>query len=154
MRKSTSIMMAIVLIAFGSMMVAANVALKPYQRYAKIGSELTLALGNLGMIREDTKVFVLCRTADEKRLAEDGFGMLVELAPSESAMGRAGRMERVALRACREAVRLYRQKRDRALDWIEVKLLLSEDTTHRSLIAVEKSGRLARPQPAIPATFP
>ena len=61
MRKSTSIVMAILLVGFGSMMMAANVALKPLQRYARIGTDLTSAFQNLDLVQPDSKVFVVAR---------------------------------------------------------------------------------------------
>ena len=80
-RKSTGAIMTIILLALVGMMFAANVALKPYERYAKIGQDLTNILGMRGELRPDTKVFVLVKAANERGLASEGHGMLIELAP-------------------------------------------------------------------------
>ncbi len=153
MRKSTGITMTIIVLAFGGMMLAANVALKPLKRYAEIASEVTDILHNLEMIEPKSKVFVLARNGGDEHMAKEGWGMLVELTPSEAVRSTEGRMRRLAFRAIQEVRRLYERGEWRDLDWFEIKLVPPEGDPHRSLIAMSSAGSLGRPEPAIPTTF-
>jgi len=109
MRKTVAVTMAIVVMSLVGMMFAANMALKPYQQYARIGRELTTILEMRRDIREGTTVFTLAKVATDKRLADDGWGMLIELSPSDKVKTKPGSMEKLAYRVAREAGDLYRQ---------------------------------------------
>ena len=157
MRKSVMITMAIVVVALVGMMFAADLALKPYHQYARIGKDLTNILEMRREIEEGTTVFTLAKVAkkgDEKRLAEEGWGMLIELTPSERVRTKKGSLEKLAYRAAREASDLYRQSRGKPLEWFEIKLELAKDRSERTLIRVSEDGRLGRPEPRLPASIP
>ena len=154
MRKSTSIVMAIIVLGFGGMMVAANVALKPLQRYARLGREATDVLSQLQMIEPDSKVFVLGQAGGKKRLASDGWGLLIEVEPSRAVRTRKGRLERLAFKSIAEVSALYHRQKGKDIDWFEVKLLLPDGTAHRSLIRLDAARRVGRPEPPIPAVLP
>ena len=146
--------MGIIVMALVGMMFAANMALKPYQEYARIGKDLTNILEMRSDIREGTKVFTLAKAGSEKRLSKDGWGMLIELSPSERVLKRKGSMEKLAYRAAREAADLYTQAPGKPLEWIEVKLEISEEVAHRTLIRVSEDGRFGRLEPKLPPTHP
>ena len=152
MRKSTGAIMTIILLALVGMMFAANVALKPYERYARIGKDLTNILGMRGELRPETKVFVLVKAANERGLASRGHGMLIELAPSDSVMVRKGRLEKLAYRATREAGHIYREGRGKPLEWFEVKLDLGGGLVKRTLMTVGPQGQIGPQAPALPLT--
>ncbi len=156
MRKPVMITMAIVVMALVGMMFAANMALKPYTQYARIGQDLTNILEMRKEIEEGTTVFTLARAAkkdDEKRLGQEGWGLLIELTPSDRVRKKKGSLEKLALRAAREAGDLYGQG-GKPLEWFEVKLALSEEHAERTLIKIRDDGRLTRPDPRLPATAP
>ena len=54
-----------------------------------------------GDLKPDTKVLVLARKATETNLAKEGFGLVIELSPSDAVRGRKGRLEKLAVRAIR-----------------------------------------------------
>ena len=150
MRKSYIFSMAIILIALVGMMIAADMALKPVKAAIAIGGDLGAMLEARGDIQQGSKVVVIARPASPKDLAEEGFGMVLELEPSESVRRRKGRLEKLARRAVREASRLYERSRGRKVDWFEVRFREGETVVHRSMIPVGKAGELGLPAPAIP----
>lgn len=154
MRKSYILSMAIVLMALVGMMVAADMALKPMKANLAIAADLTAMLEARGDTVPETKVLILTRAATERDLATDGFGMILELTPSDMVRRRQGRLERLARRGIGEAARLYRQARGRSLDWFEVRFMEGDDPVHRVLFPVGKTGDLGAPSPAIPAVWP
>jgi hypothetical protein len=154
MRKSTGIVMGIIVIAFGGMMVAADFALKPLKQYAAMGGELTNILRHLDMVEPQSKVYVLGRPGGSDHLAKDGFGMLIELTPGKRVRETKGRIGRVVYRAVEEARTLYARKKGRKLDWFEIKLVLPGDKVLRSLLEMDDAGRMGRPEPALPERVP
>ena len=154
MRKTVAVTMAIVVMSLVGMMFAANVALKPYQQYARIGRELTTILEMRRDIREGTTVFTLAKVATDKRLADDGWGMLIELTPSDRVKTKPGSMEKLAYRVAREAADLYRQSRGKPLEWFEIKMDLGADVYERTLIRISRDGRLGRPEPRLSVKYP
>jgi len=149
-RKSTGAIVTIILLALVGMMFAASIALKPYQRAARIGKELTNILSMRGELREGTKLFVLVRPANEKGLAREGTGMLIELAPAESVQRRKGRLASLAARAAREAGLLYREGRGTPLQWFEIRMDLGGGVVERTLMAVGPEGQLGAQRPSLP----
>ncbi len=154
MRKSTAITMAIVLFALVGMMVAADLALKPMQHVLKVGRELTAALDARSDIREGTKVVTVARVPQERHLAKDGWGLVVQLEPSDLVLKRKGRLNKLALRVGDLARRLYGQGRGKPLEWVEIQMQLAEGVEKRTLLGVDDMGRLTAPSPALPAKFP
>ena len=150
MRKSTGVIMTIILVAMVGMMFAANVAMKPYQRYARIGKEVKNILLMRGELEKSSKVFILGKVAGEKNLAEGGFGLLIELTPAEAVRTQPGRLRRLAVRAAREASLLYSEGRGNRLEWVEVKLEFGPEQSERTLMLVGPEGQLGAQIPALP----
>lgn len=153
MRKSYIFSMAIVLVALVGMMLAADMALKPMKQTIAISGDVTAMLEARGDLQPDTKVLVLTRKAGKQHLAEDGFGMILELSPSDAVRTRQGRLERLALRVIHESGRLYEQGRGKSVAWYEVRFLDGDDVWHRTLFSVGKAGQLEAAQPAIPPVW-
>lgn len=154
MRKTVAISMAIVVLSLVGMMFAANMALKPFQQYARIGTDLTNILEMRNDIEKGTDVFTLAKVATEKRLAEDGWGMLIELTPSDRVKAKSGSMEKLAYRAAREAAELYGSRAGKPLEWFEIEMKLARSVTKRTLIRVGEDGRLGKPEPKLPGKYP
>ncbi len=150
MRKSYVFSMAIILIALVGMMVAAEMALKPMKRSMAVAKDLTALLEARGDIEPGSKVVVITLKAEERHLAEEGYGMILELEPSEAVRSRKGRLAKLARRAVAEAGRLHKQGKGKPLAWFEVRFGDSKEPWHRSLYTVGKAGEILRPQPAIP----
>ena len=153
MRKSYIFSMAIVLLALVGMMMAADMALKPVKAAIAIGGDLTAMLQARGDLAPESKVRVIARPASPKDLAEEGFGMVLELEPSSGVRSRRGRLEKLARRAIREAGRLYEKARGRPVAWYEVRFLEGETVGHRVLFPVGKAGELGMPAPAVPPVW-
>ena len=154
MRKATAISMGIVVMSLVGMMFAANMALKPYQQYAAIGKDLTNIFEMRSDIREGSKVFTLAKGGSEKRLSSEGWGLLIEMAPSERVKKRKGSLEKLAYRAAREAADLYDRNPGKPLEWIEIEFELAQEVERRTLIRVDPDGRLGRLEPKLPVTWP
>ncbi len=163
MRKSYVFSMAIILIALVGMMIAADMALKPVRAAIAISGDLTAMLEARGDLAEGSKVLVIARPAGPKDLAEEGFGMVLELTPSPTVRSRKGRLEKLARRSIREAARLYERSRGRRVTWYEVRFMDAEIAQaadgaaavigHRVLFPVGKAGEIGVPSPAIPRTW-
>lgn len=153
MRKSYIFSMAIVLLALVGMMIAADMALKPVKAAIAIGGDLGAMLEARGDIVRESRVLVITRPAGPKDLAKEGFGMVLELEPSDGVRSRKGRLEKLARRAVREASRLYERSRGRKVDWFEVRFREGGTVVHRSMIPVGKAGELGVPAPAIPPVW-
>ncbi len=154
MRKSTAITMAIILIAMAGMMVAADIALKPMQHVLTVGKDLTSVLEARADIKQGSKVKTVARKPKESNLAKVGWGMIIELEPSEGVTKRKGRLTKLAFRAASEGRRLYAQGQGRRLEWIEIKMVLAQGVEKRALLSLDREGRLGSPEPALPAKFP
>ncbi|MDA1195239.1 MAG: hypothetical protein O2894_08645 [Planctomycetota bacterium] len=152
MRKSYLFSMAIVLLALVGMMLAADMALKPIRNTLAIGRELTDMLRARGDVVERSKVVIVTLKAEERHLAKEGFGMIIELQPAQDVCSHEGRLEKLARRVVGEAARLYSRGGGHALDWYEVRLGPAESPWHRSLLRVGSQGQIERPEPAIPRT--
>ena len=153
MRKSYIFSMAIVLIALVGMMIAADMALKPMKAALAIGSDLTTMLEARGDIAPESKVLVIPRAAGEKDLATEGFGIVIELTPSDAVRSRNGRLEKLARRSIREASRLYERARGRSPAWYEIRFMDGERIGHRVLFPIGPSGEIGSPAPAIPPVW-
>ena len=153
MRKASIISMCIILVALVAMMVAADMALKPVKRDLAIARELTAELETRGDIQVGTKAVTIARKPEERHLAKDGWGMVVELQPSEAVCSRAGRLQKLAYRAAQSAGALYARGHGRPLEWFEIQFVLGKDVTERTLISVDAAGQLGRPEPPLPATW-
>jgi len=151
MRKSYIVSMAIVLIAFVGMMLAADMALKPMRKTMAIGTDVAAMLSARGDLAPDSKMLVFTVKAGKAHLATEGFGMVIELQPSDAVRKRPGRLEKLARRAIREIDRLYEGGRGTSLTWFEVRFMEDGKAWHRALFAVGPDGDLRPPAPAIPA---
>jgi len=154
MRKSTAVSMVIILIALVGMMVAADMALKPMQQVVKVGKDLTATLAAREDIKDGSKVVAVARKPKKQNLAEEGWGLIVMLEPSDAVTTRPGRLTKLAYRAAAEGQRLYAQGVGKPLSWVEVQLKLAEGVEKRTLLRLDDQGHLGTPQPALPARFP
>ena len=145
MRKSTVIMMAILLAAFGALLAAADATLKPLAEDAGISKELTRDLENQERIEPGTKVTVLRVGPSPRRLAEEGRGLLVQLQPRRGRTSRMkGGLSRLASVVAEQAKGAFPAATVR---WIEVVFELGEER-RATLLRVDEGGRLGRPFPS------
>jgi hypothetical protein len=153
-RKSSAIMMAIVLLGIGGMLLAANTALRPLAQDAEVAQVLTRWLKSRGDLAPDSRVKARRVRASDKRLATKGKGILLELRPSADVLKREGGLRGLARTVGRAAVREMGTVR---LDWIELVLRTGPGEDGASLVTlvpVEEGGEVGEPVPPLPASAP
>jgi len=144
-RKSTAIVMAILLCAMGAMLVAADMALGPLARDAGVAKELTALFQHREELAPGTKIQVVRVQATEKRLATKGWGLVVRAVPAAPFGVRPARLALFARRLASESAEQYRGER---IDWIELELEMAEKTL-RTLIRRTPSGELGPLDPPL-----
>jgi hypothetical protein len=155
LRKSTLLIMSIMLLAFGGMLVAANGVLGPMAKDAQVAHEVTKILEERGDLAEGAHVRAIRRPAGPKRLAKEGTGLVLQLPPSETVLHKKGELNALAMRAAREALLRHPA---RNLKWVEVMVLLpgeKEDAEPhlRTLVAIGPGERLLKPDPPLPEVW-
>ena len=117
MRRSSVVILSIMLVAFGAMFAAAGSALGPLAEDAKASKLLTRLLEARGDLVAGTRVRLSRLPGSETRLAPDGRGLVVRLNPSPQVLERRGGLRLLALRVARESLSRFSGHR---VDWIEV----------------------------------
>lgn len=156
MRKSSVIMLGLLLLVFGVMVVATGWLQGTYEDDLRRSRELTDALRHRGVLREGTSILSLMRVGGgEKRLAASGPGVLIELAPSPSVLARRGALEEMLRRLCAEHLELLPP--GTAVEWYELRLQMDQDPESppfRTLLRRGQDGLLLGAAPALPAQWP
>jgi hypothetical protein len=149
------IMMAILVVGFGSLFLAAGPMLKPLVKAANVGQDLTHLFTQRGDIAEGTRVLSgPARGGTGDRLAAEGRGMVLELTPSDAVRARPEGLRALARSAARGAFEAYEQDR---LDWVELRLLVgaTREEALRTLVKPDPDGRgVGEPTPPLPLTHP
>lgn len=152
MRRSSVVILSIMMVAFGAIMAAGGSALKPLAQDADASKGLTRHLEARGDIEEGTKVRLSRLPATEKRLAQEGRGLVIQLIPSAQVTQRKGGLRLLVLRAAQEALSRFP---GRDLDWVEVGLEIRQpdgrQQTLRTLLDTSSGGGVGAPQPPLPA---
>ena len=150
MRKSTVMIMAMLMVCFGTLLVAASVLSKPMKQDAQLAKELTRLLTYQEAIESGTQVSVFRRpAAKDKTLADEGRGVVVRLRPSVAIKGRRGGLRAVLARIVSQVRDSYSGSR---LDWIEFQLESPETPTaepFRTLVKRASDGEFGPPRPAV-----
>ncbi len=144
MRKSTTIAMGILLTGFAVLFFAAETALRPLAEDAEVSREITRDLANRTLIVPDTKVRVLRVPGAPKRMAPDGRGVLVHLAPRTDGKRRAGGLGRLAGEVADRVFDLYGPGR---LDWVEIVFEIG-DERRPTLVRLGEDGDRLAPTPS------
>ena len=151
MRRSSVVILSIMLVAFGSIMAVGGSALKPLAQDADASKVLTRHLQARGDIEEGTKVRLSRLPATEKRLAKEGRGLVIQLTPSVEVTQRRGGLRLLVLRAAQEGLSRFP---GRGLDWIEVGLEIRQpdgrQQTLRTLLDASSGESVGDPQPPLP----
>ncbi len=156
MRKSTWVMIGIMVAAMSAMMFAANTMLGPRVRDAEVSTLLTRYFQARGDLRPGTKVSALRAAAKPTRLAKSGQGVVVECRPSEAVLAGDGRLAALAT----AIARLTLEEMGAPTRWVELRFLLGapnparEPEPLRTLVALDDQGALADPAPPLPRTWP
>lgn len=155
MRKSTAMVLTIMMVAFGAMFAAAGSALKPLAADADVSKELTRFLHHRGDLATETRVRAFRLPASEERLADEGRGLVIRIVPNEAVRTRRNGLRMLAQRVAQEGLALYPNAK---LSWVEVVFRLSEEAadtdegTLRTLLPVGPEGRIGKPEPQLPMT--
>ena len=151
-RRSSVVILIILMVAFGGIMAAGGTALRPLAQDADASKVLTRQLLARGDIPEGTKVRLSRLPGSEKRLAPEGRGVVVQLTPSSQVLERRGGLRMLALRAATEALGRFPGQ---PLDWVEIDfaILRADGTTEslRTLLDAGSGEGVGDPQPKLPA---
>ncbi len=154
MRKTSVIVMFILLIAFGSMLMAANTLLTPMEDDFKMAKELAGVLRNRDMLAPDTKVFARTSrgAANPIRLSRDKEtqGAVVEVHPAMDVLTKRNRLRRMAGTIAREVEGLIGSAK---LDWLELAIYVADKETHRVLMLRDAEGAWQAPVPPLPEVY-
>jgi len=150
-RRSSIIILSIMMVAFGAIMAAGGSALRPLAEDANASKVLTRQFKARGDLVEGTKVRLSRLPAAENRLAREGRGLVILMEPSPQVTARRGGLRLLALRAAQEALSRFPGQ---ALAWVEIGYeIRATDGTPRKLRALldASSGEGAgEPTPAFP----
>jgi hypothetical protein len=150
-RRSSVVILSIMLVTFGAIMAAGGTALKPLAQDADASKVLTRHLVARGDIEEGTKVRLSRLPASDNRLAQEGRGLVIQLTPSAQVTGRRGALRLLVLRVATEGLGRFP---GRALDWVEVGLEIRQPDGStqplRTLLPVRDGEGLGKPQPPLP----
>jgi hypothetical protein len=154
-KRSTLAIVAILVLAFGGMMLAANWTMKTFEGDLRQSRELTDLLLHRDLVEPGSRVLVLSkRGGGEKRLAPDGEGVYVELTPSRTVRERRGGLADLTDFVGRE---LLEAAHDRKVDWFEYRLIRVRDDGSseelRTLVRTDEHGRPRDPEPPLPVAW-
>jgi hypothetical protein len=147
MRRSTVIVMIILVVGFGGLLLAAQGMLKPLAKDAELAKELTSMLQGRGDLAEGTRVRAVRVAGGEKRLAPSGTGLLLDLTPSARVREQPKGLSALATRIAREALQRHTATN---LRWVEVTFFVEGTEGVRTLVAVGPEGNLLPPAPPLP----
>lgn len=151
MRRSSIVILCIMMVAFGGIMAAGGSALRPLARDAEASKVLTRQFQARGDLEVGTKVRLSRLPANENRLAQEGRGVVIQLTPSAQVTGRKGGLRILTLRLAREALARFPGQ---PLDWVEVGLDVRQpDGTPKRLKTLLDAGPeegLGEPRPPLP----
>ena len=123
MRRSSVVILSIMLVAFGGIMAAGGSALKPLAQDAGSAKVLTRHLQARGDLAEGTEGHLSRLPGTERRLASEGCGLVVQLTPSAEVTRRRGGLRILVLRAAQEGLSRFPGG---GLDWVEVGLEVTQ----------------------------
>lgn len=157
LRKSSITILIFLLIAFGGMLLAADVmVLRPVKKDLAVAKELKAMLGPDGRdwIVPDSRIRLqTCRGKGEHRMAQDGTtGVAVELEPKRKTLLAKGRAQ-FLISFVADRIR-DRVSADTAVAWVEVIFRIGERFPYKTLIRWDaRAGTWFAPEPAIPGVF-
>ena len=151
MRRSSVVILSIMMVAFGAIMAAGGSALRPLAQDADASKVLTRHLLARGDIQVGTKVRLSRLPAAENRLAEEGRGIVIQLTPSDPVTRRRGGLRLLVIRVADEAVSRFPGKPQ---DWVEVALEVRHPNgrleTLRTLLDASSGEGVGAPEPPLP----
>ena len=156
MRRSSVIILSIMLVAFGAMFAAAGSALRPLAQDAEASKVLTRHMLARGDVEAGTRVRLSRLPGSEKRLANEGRGLVIQLVPAARVRARRGGLRLLALRVAREGLSRFPGKR---VDWIEVDLEVPRPgggapQQLKTLMDTADGSSVGEPAPPLPVVFP
>ena len=151
MKKSTIIILIILLVCFGGMMFLLDFYSAGLREDIEVGNKLTRWALDRGDLAERTKVRVGRRKPQEGR---EGTGLLAEVTPSEATAGRPGGLRALALALAGEAARSYPETGPAAIRWVELRLLSPGRNTAKTVLRRSEGSQFGEPEPALPEVWP
>lgn len=150
MRKSTLIVLILLLLACGGMLFLADAYLEPIKDDLQLGQRLTRQFGDRGDVAPDTAVKAL-RLKAEPGL--EGVGLRIELTPAPAVLSRPGGLRSLVRTVAAEAGESYASSGPGGIRWLRVRVVLGGESRdvllHRGL-----DGQVGEPEPALPVSWP
>ncbi len=161
MRPATIIILVIMLVGFSTLTWMANSSLGLMRHDIEAAQQLSARFGDRGQLAPGApiKLRKVSKASAAKASATrpsdpPGAGLLLEITPSAKVLGEAGRLERLVVQAAAEALGAYPGESSTTLHWVRATVHLPEGQDRVALLEVTEDGRVKRPEPALPATWP
>lgn len=153
MRKSTMMIMVILLVGFGGMLLAADMfVLGPAKKDLAVAKEIQGRLGERAKdwIVRESRVKVRTMKGTGERLAQDGsWGVAVQVEPTEKVLTTPARAQYMA--ALIAGVVREKGTKDKPISWVEVIFRVGEVNLHAALLRWDaKANAWEAPDPPIP----
>lgn len=150
MRKSTLIMLGIMLVACLGMLLLANVYLSPLQEDIEAARELTLWLADRGDIAPGSKVRLRRIPKDAQ---QPGLGLLLEITPAPEVLGRPRALTGLVRRAADQALGAYPIDGAGSVRWLRATVTLPDGTLRSCELLRSPEHGLGDPVPALPEVW-
>ena len=149
-RKSTMIILLLLLMAGAGTLFMADVVLGPRKEDVAAGKRLTSLFGERGELAPGTAVRLL-RVADDK--VHQGPGLHVEVTPAEAVLARPDGVRELALAVAREVPAAYAVG-VAPPHWYRVRVFFPGGATQDAWMVRDPEGDAGEPEPPFPATWP
>ncbi len=156
MRPATIIILVIMLVGFSTLTWMANSSLGIMRHDIEAAQQLSARFGDRGQLAPGVpiKLRKVSKTSATRAGDPPGAGLLLEITPSAKVLGEAGRLERLIVQAAAEALGAYPGESRTTLHWVRAMVHLPEGQDRVALLEVTEDGRVKRPEPALPSTWP
>jgi hypothetical protein len=150
MRKSTIVILVLLLVAGAGSLLVADLALSPFKEELDVASRLTRQFGERGDLVADSTVKLRRITQHEGR---EGQGLNLEVWPSVAVQTRSGGMRALARNLAREAIEAYGVTGS-GIRWFRIRVFLPGDESRDVLLWRDTDNQVGDPQPSLPSTWP
>ena len=159
MSKSAMIMMIALLVAFGAMLLAADLIVGPIEKDLGAARAMIDVLDARGWLTEDkprpddrVRVRSLKGGGEGRMSQGSDWGVIVEVRPSKESLATKGRLASLAQTVVDQVEEYGRT--DKLLHWIELVMKSDRKDVLRTLIERDPRGGWRPAEPPIPATWP
>ena len=150
MRKSTVVILVMLLVAGAGTLFLADAYLGPAKEDVGVGQRITRLFGDRGDLAPGSVVKVRRVARAEGREVP---GLNVEITPSPAVQSRAGALRSLARAVAREASEAYGLGGP-GLRWFRVRVFLTGDERRETLLWRDTDDQVGEPDPPLPSVWP